>query len=125
MEVFEKVLSYEYDFEDQIWYNTSDGAKDLIQKLLCPTNQRLSAKEALNHPWILQHTKSQMDFEISADVLKRLKTFSSQSKMQQIALNMIAHQCNTEEVEEIKKIFIRLDLNNDGFITLSELKEAL
>jgi Ca2+-binding EF-hand superfamily protein len=45
--------------------------------------------------------------------------------MQQIALNMIAHQCNTEEVEEIKKIFLKMDINNDGFITLKELKEAL
>jgi len=30
MEVFEKVIKYEYDFEDDVWYKISPEAKDLV-----------------------------------------------------------------------------------------------
>jgi len=92
---------------------------------LSPANVRLSAKEVLKHPWLIEHTKTQVDFDISEIFLKKLKTFTSVTKMQQIALNMIAHQCNTDEIDEVKQIFMKLDVNNDGFITLKELKEVL
>jgi serine/threonine protein kinase len=58
IEVFEKVSNFEYDFEDEVWYNTSEGAKDLVRKLLSPVNMRISAKEALVHPWLVHHTKN-------------------------------------------------------------------
>lgn len=38
---------------------------------------------------------------------------------------MMAHLCGTEEIAESKNFFSSLDLNNDGYITLKELKEAL
>ena len=38
---------------------------------------------------------------------------------------MIAHQCDTEDIHENKEVFIKLDKNNDGYITLKELKVAL
>jgi len=47
-----KILSAEYNLVVG-WENTSDGAKDLIKKLLVinPT-ERFTATQALNHPWI-------------------------------------------------------------------------
>ena len=56
MEVFEKVVNYQYDFEDDVWYKTSNEAKDLISRLLSPPDTRLTTKEALNHPWIRYFT---------------------------------------------------------------------
>lgn len=44
-------------FEDEIWLHISDGAKDLVLKLLDPNpQQRLRASEALRHPWIQQES---------------------------------------------------------------------
>lgn len=37
----------------------------------------------------------------------------------------MAHLCGTDEIAESKKFFSSLDINNDGYITLKELKEAL
>lgn len=54
-----------------------------------------------------------------------MSNFSNVSKMQQIALNCIAHLCGNDEVAESNKLFQSLDKNNDGYITLKELKEAL
>ena len=36
MEVFQKVINYDYDFEDEVWYQISDEAKDLVSKLMSP-----------------------------------------------------------------------------------------
>ena len=50
-----------FKFKQKIWKSVSNDAKDFIRKLLIrnPIN-RLSAKQALEHPWIKQ-MKSQED----------------------------------------------------------------
>jgi serine/threonine protein kinase len=66
---------------DEVWDKTSDGAKDLVSKLLCHVKNRYTAKEALAHPWLVKHTKYSREFELSGDVLRRISTFSSVNKM--------------------------------------------
>ena len=47
-----KVSQGQYVREGPIWDSLSEGAKDLIQGMLCvDPEMRLSATEALNHPW--------------------------------------------------------------------------
>lgn len=58
------------------------------------------------------------------NVLKRINSFTGASKFQQIALSCIAHQCDSEEIQESKKIFFSIDKNSDGYITFKELKDA-
>lgn len=46
------VCSFKWDFNDRVWANMSDKVKDLIGKLLCPVDMRLSMQQILEHPWI-------------------------------------------------------------------------
>lgn len=49
-----KVLAGNYDLDSGAWTDVSDEAKDLVRKLLCKDPvKRLTAKQALLHPWIL------------------------------------------------------------------------
>ncbi|ETI43887.1 CAMK/CAMK1 protein kinase, variant 1 [Phytophthora nicotianae CJ01A1] len=51
--VYLKIRSGVLDFPHPYWTNVSDGAKDLIRNLLNVSPQeRFSAAQALNHPWI-------------------------------------------------------------------------
>jgi hypothetical protein len=51
--LFEKIKSGAYDADDPIWDNVSDGAKDLVEKLLTvDAGARLTADQALAHPWV-------------------------------------------------------------------------
>jgi len=51
--IFKKITEAKYDFDDPVWDDISDMAKDLIKKLLVKDpEQRLSAKQCLKHPWI-------------------------------------------------------------------------
>eukprot|EP00050_Salpingoeca_kvevrii_P016009 m.51846 g.51846 ORF g.51846 m.51846 type:complete len:325 (+) comp6642_c0_seq2:58-1032(+) len=51
--VLARVMANDYSFDDDIWENISDEAKDLISSLLEPNPaKRLSAAEARAHPWL-------------------------------------------------------------------------
>lgn len=79
----------------------------------------------MQHPWIIRHTRASSRMSISSDTFKQMTNFSNASKIQQIALNCIAHLCGNEEVSESNKLFKSIDINGDGYITLRELKEVL
>lgn len=51
--LFEKIKKGNYDADDPIWEGISDDAKDLVAKLLTVDSaKRLTADEALQHPWV-------------------------------------------------------------------------
>ena len=51
-EIIEMVRKGEFDFPEEEWDDVSEEAKDLISKLVCKPEMRLTAREALKHPWI-------------------------------------------------------------------------
>ncbi|XP_071424221.1 death-associated protein kinase 2 isoform X1 [Pithys albifrons albifrons] len=54
-ETLANITAVNYDFDEEFFSNTSDLAKDFIQKLLVKdTRKRLTIQEALSHPWITQ-----------------------------------------------------------------------
>lgn len=51
--LFHKILKGEYEFHDEDWSHVSAEAKDLVRGLLTvDVNKRLTACQALKHPWI-------------------------------------------------------------------------
>eukprot|EP00798_Chlamydomonas_sp_ICE-L_P017505 gene17505-23817_t len=55
--LFEKIKKGNYDDDDPIWENISHPAKDLVAKLLTVDSEaRLSAEQALKHPWVMAKT---------------------------------------------------------------------
>jgi len=52
-EIMKRVRMGKFTFSDAVWSQISDKAKALITKLLTyDPDQRVSAEEALKHPWI-------------------------------------------------------------------------
>lgn len=51
--LFERIQDGEFDFPEKDWKFISDGAKDLIKRLLVrDASLRLTAAEVLQHPWV-------------------------------------------------------------------------
>eukprot|EP01087_Luapelamoeba_hula_P012824 TRINITY_DN361_c0_g1_i1.p1 TRINITY_DN361_c0_g1~~TRINITY_DN361_c0_g1_i1.p1 ORF type:complete len:351 (-),score=82.96 TRINITY_DN361_c0_g1_i1:244-1296(-) len=51
--LFKKIMDVKYDFDDSVWDDISDSAKDLIRNLLVKEpNNRFTAKQCLEHPWV-------------------------------------------------------------------------
>lgn len=60
------------EFEGQEWDSISSNAKDLITQMLdMEASARISAKDALQHPWILEHAECKESVEVaSSNILK-------------------------------------------------------
>jgi len=57
--LFKKIMDVKYDFDDPSWDDVSNDAKDLIRNLLVKDpKSRFTAQACLNHPWVLENSKS-------------------------------------------------------------------
>ena len=100
----------------------SASAKDLIRKMLVKPLHRLSASQVLNHLW-MQHSQS-----LSKSSLKinwsSLKNFHNYCKLKKAALTYIASQLSENEITELGRFFKSIDKNNDGVLTIDEIKNG-
>ncbi|BAF29805.1 calcium-dependent protein kinase 27-like [Oryza sativa Japonica Group] len=123
--IFEQVLHGTLDFESDPWPNVSDGAKDLLRKVLVrDPKKRLTAHEVLCHPW-LQMSGSAPDKPLDSAVLSRLRQFSAMNKLKKMALRVIAENLSEEEIAGLKEMFKMMDTDNSGQINYEELKAGL
>jgi calcium-dependent protein kinase len=126
-EILLSVQSDKYDFDDEVWDNVSEEAKDLIRKLLVPENERLSPKEALEHPWIKTMTKPENKTlePLGVNHINRLKKFQKAKNFKKAVLTFIASRVGDSEITKEMEAFKLLDKNKDGYITMLELKSAM
>jgi calcium/calmodulin-dependent protein kinase I len=51
--LFKKIMDVKYDFDDSVWDDISDSAKDLIRNLLVKDpSKRYTASQCLDHAWV-------------------------------------------------------------------------
>jgi calcium-dependent protein kinase len=128
-EIMANVMKGSYSLDHGKWPFVSEGAKHLITKLLKYNPQeRISALEALQDPWIRSHMEedassamspSPTSFSSTLEKLSRLKAFK---KIQQGVRTFIASQLASEEDKlKLTKVFRQLDANGDGRLSREEL----
>jgi len=57
--------------------------------------------------------------------MTNMKKFQKSEKIKQVALMAIAVQTDPNEIQDLKKIFMELDVDGSGSITLDELQRGL
>eukprot|EP01017_Pseudomicrothorax_dubius_P031206 TRINITY_DN395_c0_g1_i1.p1 TRINITY_DN395_c0_g1~~TRINITY_DN395_c0_g1_i1.p1 ORF type:complete len:456 (-),score=148.35 TRINITY_DN395_c0_g1_i1:194-1561(-) len=123
-QILDSVKKGSYNFEGEEWATVSEGAKDLIRKMLTKADKRPRAEEVLKHPWVTfvdereRATLPQLNFE-------HLKKFQSHSQLKKATLTFIASQLGEPEISHLRKLFERLDFNGDGVLTFDELKTGI
>jgi len=125
-EIESKVCKGVYDFDDSVWTNVSDDAKDFIRKLIVMDWQkgRMTAGQAMQHTWIVNKAPKSQPKQLEG-TMSNLKAFQSQTKLKKIALQVIANQCSDDQLASLRETFQALDLNGDGFLTVEELKSGM
>lgn len=102
----------------------SDSAKDLISKLLkSEIADRLTAEEALDHPWMKGEGLS--SDPLPACVLASLTTFTKKNKFKQSVLLAMTNLLSEDQLNTVKEAFQKMDKNGDGTVNAAELKETL
>ena len=88
--------------KDGRWSYLSADAQDFIQQLLeKDVTQRMSASEALEHPWLKCRTRLSPSNDIGTDVLKSLRTFAQGSHLRRAALTILAYSLTSAELEGV------------------------
>jgi len=100
----------------------SAQARDLLRRLLdSDPALRLTATEALAHPWFNQ-TSSE---PLATAVLTNLGSFQKSCRFKQVVLSALTSALDDQDIQDLKETFRKLDVDNSGTLTAEELKEVL
>jgi len=125
-EVLSKVRLGNFSFNAADWKNVSEDSKNLIRMLLkMNPKDRFTAEQALNHEWIKNKAPKAAAVSLEGNFVDNLRGFRSTNKLKKAALHVIAGQLSESEIKKLRDIFISMDKNGDGSITISELKQAI
>ena len=97
-----------------------------MEKLIVKGEEnRLSALEAINHPWFTEKVKRQRAYTkelLTPKMMKNLKNFSSNSLIQREMCHLMVQAFNdTQEIIDIKNIFLSIDRDFSGTIQEEEI----
>jgi calcium-dependent protein kinase len=121
-----------YSWKPDKWKNISPEAQELVRWLLTKDPQsRPSADEALAHSFLNKRknsiggVESETVAEVDQSTADALVGFAKASQFRRACMSVMAWSLTNEERSQVRDMFIAMDKNQKGTITLYELKEVL
>lgn len=109
----------------EIWAQVSDQVKSLITSMICVNPEtRVSAKEAQSHEWFESKDKSAAPL-IDFKTIMQMRCFQAANCLKKVALQIIARQISDDNIEKLRQIFLEVDTDNSGTLTVGEMEVAL
>lgn len=126
LELMKRVKKGKWSFTPETaWNKVSALGKELVSQMLTKeVDLRPHSAEVLASPWFRQevipaHTK------VDEHNLAQMRTFVAQSRLKKVALQVIARQISDDTIEKLRQIFLSLDDDNSGTLSVEEIDEAL
>ena len=123
-DIYKAVMKKKFAFNDKEWNNISNNAKDLIKNMLCDEDKRYSAEEVLKHPWLIGMSPNEKG-STNKISLKHLNNYKNTSNFKKFVLTYMATRLKAKEINELKKMFLEIDTNKDGTLSVGEIKQCL
>ena len=129
--IMEKIKIGIFDKNNINYKNASFEVKDLISKLLViDPNKRLTANQALQHPWLNKTKSNILYYNISKDeilkCIQNILSYNIKSRYEEIVLAYIVHNLpQQKEIKTIIKLFKIINKKGDGKLDKKELKYGL
>ena len=130
-DIMEKIKKGKYLKNEKRWKKASNEVKDLINKLLVlEPEKRLTAFEALKHPWFKMSNSNILYNNISKEevlnCISNLLNYSIKSKFEELVLAYIVHNLpRPKQAKSCIKLFKLANKNEDGKLLRNELKQTL
>lgn len=87
--------------------------------LVKDVTKRFSAEDAYNHPWVSDSVEN-LDVAIAAEAFENMRRFMDAVNLKKATLIYLASKLPEKDIEELRKLFIQIDLNGDGRISGDE-----
>jgi len=125
-EILKIVKKGKYEFSPAaVWGLISDPAKDLIRHMMCMKVQdRFTATQAFNHEWTQNEEVCGGELH-DADIVKSMRQFLTNNRLKRVALQIIARQISDDGITKLRNIFLKIDADHSGTLTIQEMDEAL
>ena len=133
-ELFDQILKKKLDFRSERsepWPQISPGGKDFVSKLLeRDPRKRLTARQALEHPWLSEEGGEDSAMTRCAkqlDVLKTMCNFAAAGAVRKRAAAVVAERAPPEAIEALLPAFRKVDAGDagDGTVALGLLPSLL
>ena len=130
-EITARIRIGKYNKTNSRFVSHSEEAKDLVYKLLDRNIEtRLSAKEALNHPWFEKYGGRALFSNFhkvdALPYIENLFHYKYNSKLQELVIGFLVHNSgNNDEALIILKIFRHFNKSGDCKLTKLELTDGL
>ncbi|XP_020243193.1 CDPK-related kinase 3-like [Asparagus officinalis] len=121
--IFRSVLRADPNFDDSPWPAVSAEAKDFVRRLLNKDyRKRMTAAQALNHPWLRDEQR-----KIPLDILifKLLKSYLRATPLKRAALKALSKAVTEDELLYLRSQFKLLEPNKDGCISFENFRMVL
>ncbi|GMP86414.1 hypothetical protein CsSME_00039199 [Camellia sinensis var. sinensis] len=122
--IFRAVLKADPSFDEDPWPSLSSDAIDFVKRLLNKDyRKRLTAAQALSHPWLANYP----DVKIPLDMImyKLVKSYICSSPLRKSALGALAKTLAVPELAYLREQFTLLGPNKSGFIYMQNYKTAV
>ncbi|KAK9987124.1 hypothetical protein SO802_032075 [Lithocarpus litseifolius] len=122
--IFRAVLKADPSFDEAPWPSLSPDAIDFVKRLLNKDyRKRLTAAQALSHPWLANHH----DVKIPMDMIvyKLVKAYICSSSLRKSALGALAKTLNVAQLAYLREQFTLLGPNKNGFISMQNFKTGM
>jgi len=125
-EILRAVQKGVYTLSLKPFVKCSIEVKDLISKLLVKNAaKRYTAPMAYNHPWVQQQVEQEgKDLIIENDVIEKINMFLESLELKKAILLYTAQQIPEREVIYLKQLFVKIDKNGNGTLSLEEFTNA-
>lgn len=122
--IFRAVLKADPSFDEAPWPSLSSEAKDFVKRLLNKDpRKRLTAAQALSHPWIRNYNGVKVPLDTL--VLRLMRAYMRSTSLRKAALRALSKTLTADELFYLKEQFTLLEPNKNGSITLENIKTAL
>ncbi|XP_065855230.1 CDPK-related kinase 5-like isoform X1 [Euphorbia lathyris] len=122
--IFRAVLKADPGFDEAPWPSLSPEAKDFVKRLLNKDpRKRMTAAQALSHPWIRNHNSAKVPLDIL--IFRLMKQYMRSSSLRKAALRALSKTLTVDELHYLKEQFALLEPNKNGSLTLENFRGAL
>ncbi|KAL9232635.1 hypothetical protein vseg_007721 [Gypsophila vaccaria] len=122
--IFRAVLKADPSFDEAPWPSLSPEAKDFVRRLLNKDyRKRLTAAQALSHPWLSGYP----DVSIPQDMLvyRLVRAYICSSSLRKAALGALAKTLTVPQLSYLKEQFQMLSPSKNGYVSLQNFRTAL